>query len=288
MFALVDCNNFYCSCERVFRPDLIGKPVLVLSNNDGCVVARSAEVKALGVKMGVPLYQIESLVKQHDIAVFSSNYVLYGDMSNRVMSILSRYAPNLENYSIDESFLDFSGMQLYDLYSYSRSIALTVLKSTGIPVCVGVGQSKTLAKLANYFAKHYKAYKSVCIIDTDDKRNKALKAAPIDEVWGIGRKYAQLLQKKGVVTAYDFVSLSQLWVRNNMSIVGEKVWKELQGVSCLPLESVQTEKKSICTSRSFGKHLTDFEELATAVSEYAALCAAKLRRQKTAAVSVMV
>ncbi|MCL2132218.1 MAG: Y-family DNA polymerase [Lentimicrobiaceae bacterium] len=288
MFALCDCNNFYASCERVFRPDLRNRPVLVLSNNDGCVVARSNEVKALGIKMGEPLFKIKNLVNVNNIAVFSSNYELYADMSNRVMTILSGYAPDTEIYSIDEMFLSFYGMQLFNLYDYGSEIVTTVERSTGIPVCLGIAPTKTLAKLANRFAKKHPGYNRVCIIDTTNKINKALKLTEVGDIWGIGSRYANKLNKQGIITAYDFTQLPKPWVRKNMSVVGEKIWSELQGVSCLALENIQPDKKQICTSRSFGKPVTELDDLATAVAQYAEQCAHKLRKQKSAACSLMV
>ena len=288
MFALCDCNNFYASCERVFRPDLRNRPVMVLSNNDGCVVARSAEIKQLGIKMGEPLFKVKDLVKKHNIAVFSSNYELYADMSNRVMSILSGYSPETEVYSIDEMFLSLAGMEHLNLKEYGTNIVTTVERGTGIPVCLGIAPTKTLAKLANRFAKKYPAYNRVCIIDTTAKTEKALKLTEVGDVWGIGRRYAEKLTKQGIITAYDFTQLPKQWVRKNMSVVGERIFLELQGVSCLSLESVQPDKKQICTSRSFGKPVTELDDLSAAVAGYAEQCALKLRKQKSYACSLMV
>lgn len=251
MFGLVDCNNFYASCERVFNPSLNGKPIVVLSNNDGCVIARSNEAKALGIKMGVPAYQIKDLVKKHDIAVFSSNYVLYGDMSGRVMSMLADIAPKIEIYSIDEAFINIDGIQ--DLQSLGLKIVNQVTRGTGIPVSVGIAPTKTLAKLANKFAKKHPAYNRLCIINTEEKRIKALQLTDIVDVWGIGRRQAEKLEKQGVKTAYDFTQLPGSWVRKNMTVTGERTWKELRGISCIDMESAPPAKKQICTSRSFGK-----------------------------------
>jgi len=288
MFALCDCNNFYASCERVFRPDLRTRPVLVLSNNDGCVVARSKEVKDMGIKMGEPLFKVQHLVRQHKIAVFSSNYELYADMSNRVMTILSGFSPETEVYSIDEMFLDFSGMELFNLKEYGTNIVTTVERGTGIPVCLGIAPTKTLAKLANRFAKKYPAYKRVCLMDTPAKIEKALKLTEVGDVWGIGSRYAAKLNKQGVLTAYDFTQLPKAWVRKNMSVVGEKIFLELQGVSCLSLDVIQSDKKQICTSRSFGKPVAELTDISVAVSAYAESCACKLRKQKSVARSLMV
>lgn len=288
MFALVDCNNFYASCERVFNPSWIGKPVVVLSNNDGCVIARSNEAKALGIKMGVPAYQIKDEIGRYGIGVFSSNYTLYGDMSNRVMTMLSSYSPNVEVYSIDECFLDLSGFGLFNLREYGEEIVRTVTKCTGIPVSMGIAPTKTLAKVANKFAKKYKGYKGVCIIDTEEKRIEALKRTEIGDVWGIGHRHAKRLALHGVNNAYDLTQMPQGWVRQQMTVVGERTWKELNGESCIDMEQVAPPKKQICTSRAFGETVTDIEGLEEAVSTYASICAAKLRKQKSCAGSLMV
>lgn len=288
MFALVDCNNFYASCERAFNPSWNGRPVVVLSNNDGCVIARSNEVKALGIKMGVPAYQIKNEIERHGIGVFSSNYTLYGDMSNRVMTLLSSYSPNVEVYSIDECFLNFSGFELYRLKEYGENIVRTVTKGTGIPVSMGIAPTKTLAKVANKFAKKYKGYKGVCVIDTEEKRIEALKRTEIGDVWGIGRRHAKRLEKFGVINAYDFTQMPGNWVRQQMTVVGERTWKELNGESCISLELAAPTKKQICTSRAFGEPLSHIEGLEEAVSSYASICAGKLRRQRSCAQALMV
>lgn len=286
MFGLVDCNNFYASCERVFNPSLNGKPIVVLSNNDGCVIARSNEAKSLGIKMGVPAYQIKDLVKQHDVAVFSSNYVLYGDMSGRVMSMLAELAPEIEVYSIDEAFLNLEGIQ--DLQTLGSKIVRQVTRGTGIPVSAGIASTKTLAKVANKFAKKYPAYNRLCIIDTEEKREKALKLFEIGDVWGIGRRQAAKLEKQGIKTAYDFTQLPGSWVRKNMTVTGERTWKELRGISCIDMESAPPAKKQICTSRSFGKMVEDIDTMSEAIATHASTCAKKLRQQKSYAMSLMV
>lgn len=288
MFALVDCNNFYASCERAFNPFWIGKPVVVLSNNDGCVIARSNEAKALGIKMGVPAYQIKKVVEQYGIGVFSSNYTLYGDMSNRVMAMLSGYAPDIEVYSIDEAFLDLSGFTYHDLKEYGEGIVQAVGRGTGIPLSMGVGNTKTLSKVANKFAKKYSGYKGVCIIDTEEKRIEALKRTEIGDVWGIGRRHAKRLEKYGVLNAYEFSVMPRNWVRQHMTVVGERTWKELNGEACIEMEHVAPSKKQICTSRAFGEMITDIEGLEEAVSTFASICAGKLRKQKSCAQSLMV
>ena len=286
MYGLVDCNNFYASCERAFNPSLNGKPVIVLSNNDGCVIARSNEAKALGIKMGVPAYQIKDLVKQYDIAVFSSNYVLYGDMSGRVMSLLADMTPEIEVYSIDEAFLNLAGIK--DLQSLGTNIVRKVSRGTGIPVSIGIAPTKTLAKMANKFAKKYPAYNRLCIIDTEEKRIKALKLFEIGDVWGIGRRQATKLEKRGVKTAFDFTQLPGSWVRKNMTVTGERTWKELRGISCIDMESAPPAKKQICTSRSFGKMVEDIDTMSEAIATHASTCAKKLRQQKSYAMSLMV
>ncbi|MFT3994835.1 MAG: Y-family DNA polymerase [Dysgonomonas sp.] len=286
MFALVDCNNFYASCERVFRPDYRNVPIVVLSNNDGCVIARSNESKKLGIKMGVPAYQIKDEVRKYGIKVFSSNYTLYGDMSNRVMTILSSFTPNVEIYSIDEAFLDFTGFD--NLPEYGKHIVDTTTRWTGIPVSMGVAPTKTLAKVANKFAKKYKGYKGVCVIDTDEKRIKALQKTDIGDVWGIGRRNEKKLKQQGVNTAYDFTQLQRSWVRKYMTVVGERTWLELNGISCISLEEVQPDKKQICTSRAFGKTVSNIEDLKEAIAYYVSVCAEKLRKQRSCAVSLLV
>ncbi|WP_320908593.1 MULTISPECIES: Y-family DNA polymerase [Bacteroides] len=282
----MDCNNFYASCERVFNPALNGKPIVVLSNNDGCVIARSNEAKALGIKMGVPAYQIKDLVSSHEVSVFSSNYTLYGDMSGRVMSILAGLAPELEVYSIDEAFINLDGIQ--DIQLLGTKIVNKVTCGTGIPVSLGIAPTKTLAKVANKFAKKYPAYNRLCIIDTEEKRIKALKLTDITDVWGIGRRQATKLEKQRVKTAYDFTQLPGSWIRKNMTVVGERTWKELRGISCIDMESAPPAKKQICTSRSFGKMLTDIDTMAEAIATHASTCAKKLRQQKSYAMSLMV
>lgn len=286
MYGLIDCNNFFASCERAFNPALNGKPVVVLSNNDGCVIARSNEAKAMGIRMGVPTYQIREMIDKKQVYAFSSNYVLYGDMSARVMSILNNFVPEIEVYSIDEAFVNLSGIP--DIEKFSRNLVDKITKSTGIPVSFGVAPTKTLAKIANRFAKKYIGYNQVCIIENKEKRIKALKLTPVGDVWGIGRKFVKKLEFDGVFTAYDFINLSEQIVRKKMTIIGERIWRELHGFPAIDLETIDSEKKQICTSRSFGNMVTDFDSLAEAVSTFAAVCAKKLREQKSCACSLMV
>ena len=287
MIALADCNNFFCSCERVFQPSLRNKPVIVLSNNDGCVIARSNESKALGIKMGQPFYQVKKLVEKNEVAVFSSNYTLYGDMSRRVMSLLSTYAPSIDIYSIDEAFLDFTGIAEGDeLKQYAEDMVRHIKKGTGIPISLGIAPTKTLAKVASKFAKKYKAYNGVCMIDTEEKRKKALQLFDISDVWGIGRKASKKLQYHGIKTAWDFVQKSQTWVRNMLTITGERTWRELRGESCIETEELP-HKKSICTSRSFpNRGLNKLSDVEEAVANFAAQCSRKLREQHTVCKSI--
>ena len=281
MIALVDCNNFFVSCERVFRPDLRNTPCVVLSNNDGCVIARSNEAKALGIKMGAPFYQVRELLEKNGVAVFSSNYVLYGDMSRRVMTLLSAYTPKLDIYSIDEAFLDFSGMgTAEELMPYARDMVRFITRGTGIPISLGIAPTRTLAKMASKFAKKYKGYHSVCMIDTDEKREKALKLFDIADVWGIGRRIGVRLKSIGVETAWDFVQRSEAWVRRELTVTGLRTWKELKGESCISIEDLPN-KKSICTSRSFpDEGLNSLDTLEEAVANFAAHCSRKLKEDK--------
>lgn len=281
-FGLADCNNFYCSCERVFRPDLRNRPVVVLSNNDGCVVARSEESKRLGIKMGVPYFQVKQLLEKNNVAVFSSNYNLYGDMSRRVMSLLSSFFPKINIYSIDEAFIDLSGVEDLDyLLDLSHKAVKSINKGIGIPVSLGIAPTKTLAKMASVYAKKHKGYHGVCLIDTEEKREKALRLFPVGDVWGIGRKLSKRLESKGVRTAWDFTQMSEGWVRREMSITGLRTWKELRGESCITDDDLPY-KKSICTSRSFpDQGLSRLEDLEEAVANFAAMCSKKLREQHT-------
>jgi len=287
MIGLIDCNNFYASCERVFQPSLNGKAIVVLSNNDGCVIARSAEAKALGIPMGEPAFKLKDLIESNQVAVFSSNYVLYGDMSHRVMTTIAAFVPEMEVYSIDEAFLFLNGFENIDLNGLGAKLVRTVIRNTGIPVSLGIAPTKTLAKVANKFAKKYKAYKGVCIIDNEEKREKALKLTKIEDVWGIGRQYSKKLQYYGVNTALDFVQRSKAWVRQQMGVTGERTWLELRGTSCIETESPKS-KKSICTSRSFGEKLKTIEPISEAIANFAASCGEKLRAQESTARVVIV
>ena len=283
MYGIVDCDNAYVSCERVFRPDLEGKVVVVLSNNDGCVVARSNEAKALGIKEGTPYFQLAEQFPNQKIAVFSSNYELYGELTSRVVNIISQEAPAYFRYSIDEFFVYLDGMENIDLQKWGENLHKRIKKSVGMPVSIGLAPNKTLAKIASKLAKKFKEYKHCCIIDEDYKRIAALKWLPIEDVWGIGRRYAVKLQSLGCKTAYDFACHHKDWVRvtfNNINIV--RTWQELNGEDCVPNEEL-AKKKSICTSRSFNGMIADKDTLRTHISNYASRCAEKLRKQNTVA-----
>ena len=283
MYGIIDCDNCYVSCERVFRPDLRDKPVVVLSNNDGCVVARSNEAKKMGIKAGTPYFQLAQQFPNQKIAVFSSNYELYGELTGRVVSIIRKEAPAYFRYSIDECFVYLDGMEHLDLKAWGEELHKKIKRSVGMPVSIGLAPNKTLAKMASHFAKKYQGYHHCCMIDTDEKRVKALKLYPIDEVWGIGRRYATKLEALGVKTAYDFAEHNQTWVKATFNnIVIERTWRELNGEDCVPNEEM-AKKKSICTSRSFNGMITDLDGLRTHVSNYAARCAEKLRQQGTVA-----
>ncbi len=289
MYALVDCDNCYVSCERVFNPALEGKAVVVLSNNDGCVVARSQEAKALGVTEGMPFFQMAERFPGKEIHAFSSNYTLYGDMSRRVMGILRESAPELFVYSIDEAFLMFdeSPYLKMDFKKWGEELAAKVRKWTGMPVSIGIARTKTLAKVASKFAKRYPAYKKCCFIDSDEQRQKALELFPVEDVWGIGRRHAARLKERGILTALDFTRLNVDSVRRAMTITGLRTWMELCGRDCIALEHLPR-KQTICTSRSFPKMLASYEALSVPVSGFAARCAFKLRQQRSMAQYVTV
>ena len=288
--ALIDVNNFYVSCERVFNPKLVGKPVVVLSNNDGCAVARSNEVKALGVGMGAPWFKFKDLAKQHGIIALSSNYALYADMSNRVMSILRQYSPDQEVYSIDESFLDLTGFQSRDLIKYGQHMRKRIFKWTGLPVCVGIGSTKTLSKLANHCAKKRPVFNSVCNFNTMSPKelDDLLGQVDVGEIWGVGRKLAPKLQSLGFHTVLDLKLANPERLRQQFSVVMEKTIRELNGTVCIELEEISPPKKQIISSRSFGFPVRDYNSLAESITLYMSRAAEKLRRQQSFAGSVYV
>jgi DNA polymerase V len=285
MYALVDCNNFFVSCERVFQPQLEGRAVVVLSNNDGCVVARSNESKAMGIKMGTPFFKVKHFVESGALEVRSSNYALYGDLSARVMSILAETVPHIEIYSIDEAFLHLDGISREAVPGLCRDLVARIRRWVGIPVSIGVAPTKTLAKIASHFAKNYPGYKGVCMMDSDAKRLKALELTPIEDVWGVGRRLAPRMHASGIRTALDYVTRPESWVRSNFNIPGVRTWEELQGRACVE-EDREERKKSICTSRSFADMISDEDELCLRVSDFAASCAHKLREEGSAACEV--
>lgn len=287
MYALVDCNNFFVSCERVFRPQLEGKAVVVLSNNDGCVVARSNESKAMGIRMGTPFYQVRDMVKAGRLIACSSNYTLYGDLSARVMSILADAVPKIEIYSIDEAFLCMEGMDNSRVAEISAELVRKIRKWVGIPVSIGIAPTKTLAKIASHFAKKYPGYRGVCMIDNEEKRIKALSLTPIKEVWGIGRRLSVRMEEKCIRTALDYSRKPEEWIREHYMLHGVRTWLELNGRPCVD-DDRHDKRKSICTSRSFAEMLTDRSEIASRVADFAAKCAQKLREEKSAAEQVTV
>jgi len=283
IIALVDCNNFYVSCERVFNPKLDKIPVAVLSNNDGCMVSRSAEIKALGIPMGAPGFKWEAVVKKHGGVLLSSNYALYGDMSARVMEVLSMFSPELEIYSIDEAFLNLGGFRIRNLDQYAEKIRKTVKKWTGIPVSVGISKTKTLAKIANHFAKKVPAFHGSLNLLDDTRIEEALKRTPVGEIWGIGRQYDKFLQQHGIKTALELRDADEKFIDHYMTSVGHKTVLELKGYSCIGMDEAPAAKKGIVVSKSFSKQVTEKAELAEAVSTYITRAAEKLRSQKTVA-----
>ncbi|MBU93799.1 MAG: hypothetical protein CL723_04315 [Chloroflexi bacterium] len=287
MIALLDCNNFYASCERVFRPDLIRKPIIVLSNNDGCVIARSDEVKKMGIKMGTPIFKIRNLISENDISIFSSNFALYGDISRRIMKILQNTVFDLEIYSIDEAFIDF--MYKTDIEYESLNLVCKILQWTGIPVSIGISSTKTLAKIANHFAKKV-SRNNILFLDTEKIINFYIKKIDIADVWGIGYRYARFLYSKGIYTAYDLAKKNDKWILDNMSIIGLKTVYELRGIKCFELQTSESPKKNIRNSRTFSRDTNDYNKIKKAISSFASKTAEKLRAQKcvTSSISVFI
>ena len=288
MYALVDCNNFYASCERLFRPELNGVPIVVLSNNDGCVIARSDEAKTIGIPMGAPAFKYDEILKKNNVAVFSSNYALYGDMSARVMAILRDMSPEMEVYSIDEAFLRFSNCYRFNFEKYGIAMKKKLSISTGIPVSIGFAPTKALSKVANKIAKKFAERTSgVYVIDSDEKREKALRWLPIGDVWGIGGQHVKNLNYHGVITAYDYTMKSDNWVKKNFSVVGLRLKHDLQGKPTIGMDDVKT-KKNIATTRSFDKMYTDFDDIKERVVTFAVSCSEKLRSQSSCCNAIMV
>nr|WP_315172590.1 Y-family DNA polymerase [uncultured Flavobacterium sp.] len=290
MYALVDCNNFYASCERVFQPKFNGKPVAILSNNDGCVISRSNEAKAVGIPMGAPAFQIKDLIKEKEVAVFSSNYPLYGDLSNRVMNILNQFTPNIEIYSIDEAFLNFDGLSIEDYHSYGLQMKTRVQKWVGIPVSIGFAKTKALSKVANKIAKKFQdRTQGAYVIDSEEKRIKALKWTKIEDAWGIGYRTTKKAKLRNIQTALDFIQPQhEAWIKKEMGVIGLRLKQELEGKSVLDLEPVVLQKKSIATTRSFPKQIAEFDLLRERIATFAAVCAKKLRKQHSCCHTIIV
>ncbi len=288
MFALIDCNNFYASCQRVFIPDLKNKPIIVLSNNDGCVIARSNEAKAIGIKMGQPLFECKTLVDKYSIEVFSSNYALYGDMSNRVFSLIKEYLPMMEVYSIDEAFFHIEDSNNIDLDEFGREIVKKIQKCTGIPISIGFAPTKSLAKVANKIAKKFpQRTMGTYVIDSTEKQKKALKWTKVEDVWGIGRRYSKKLIESGIKNALDFTMIEDSWVKKFMSVVGLRLKQDLKGIPTIEIEDLRP-KKTIATTRSFEITCTEFEDIKERIVTFAVVCAEKLRKQKSFAGTIMV
>ena len=287
MYALADCNNFFVSCERVFRPDLWDKPVLVLSGNDGCVVSRSNEVKALGIKMGVPLYQIRDLVEKHHIACFSSNFSLYGDLSARVMSLLRKHTTRFEQYSIDEGFITLDHVPPAERKTYCENLVREIYQGTGIPVSMGIAPSKTLCKVASKYAKKFPGYNGACMIDTDEKRLKALAGFEVGDVWGVGRQTAAKLAALGISTALQFAEMSESRVQSLLHKPGLLTWRELHGIDCIDT-SEMVSKQSITTSRTFANPITTLPLMEQQLANFCDTCARKLRMQKSLCAQLIV
>ena len=287
MIALADCNNFYASCERVFNPTLKNKPVVVLSNNDGCIIARSNESKQLGIKMGEPVFKAREIIEKHNVNVFSTNFALYGDMSKRVMTLLASLSPEIEIYSIDEAFMNLAGIKkCFEVGLHMRD---TVKKHTGIPISIGIASTKTLAKVANHCAKRF-TKKGVYVLKRKDHISEILKSMPVSKLWGVGSRYSRMLRSYGVDNAHEFVSLDEKWVLEKMTVMGLRIQRELKGESCISMDINPSPKKNICTSRSFGTKVRDFQSLKESISSHAARCAEKLRLEKGCAryVSVVI
>ena len=280
MIALADCNNFYVSCERVFNPSLKNKPVVVLSNNDGCIISRSDEAKKIGIKMGEPVFKIKDLISKHDVQLFSTNFALYGDMSSRVMSLLSQFSPSIEIYSVDEAFIDFSGIN--QRHIVAENLITKIKKSTGIPISIGVARTKTLAKIANHIAKKH-SNNGFFALNSKNYEISILKKFPISKVWGIGYKRAKMLSHYNIYSAYDFIQLNEGWVKKNMSITGLQLLRELKGEKCFRIDKYPRSKKNISSSRTFSNKTDNYEKISKHISRNVSRCAKKLREQKSCA-----
>ena len=283
MIALVDCNNFYASCERLFNPSLDGKPVVVLSNNDGCVIARSDEAKSLGIEMGALAHEMEEFFSNNQVSVFSSNYTLYGSLSNRVMNTIKEFVKEVEVYSIDEAFVDLSEFNFQDLFEVGNKLRKTIIRNTGIPVTVGIAPTKTLAKMANRYAKKEQKKIGVHVAQTQQQINELLAYTNVGDIWGVGSQHKRRLLLNKIYKASDLIKANEDWIRNNMTVVGQRMLNELKGISCISWENAPPPKKGICTARSFGKMLSEKKDIVEALANYTSSSAAKLRKQKSCA-----
>ncbi|MCD4664207.1 MAG: Y-family DNA polymerase [Bacteroidales bacterium] len=288
VFALVDCNNFYTSCEKIFYPALEGKPVAVLSNNDGCVIARSEEAKAAGIKMGVPVFEISEIIEKNNVHVFSTNYALYGDISQRVMNTLVQLTPEIEIYSIDEAFIDLSGIPKNELNKQGLKIKQTVKKWTGIPVSVGIAPTKTLAKIANHIAKKNKEYNGIFDFVNHTDKDSLLKTFPVNDIWGVGEKYAGFFNRNKICTAYDLKTADENRIKEHLGVMGQRLVLELRGTVCYPINVNPDNKKEICTTRSFGHSVESYAELEQATTSYVTKVAEKLRKQNSYAQALLI
>ncbi len=288
VYGLIDCNNFFVSCERVFNPTLSGAPVVVLSNNDGCAVALSNEAKSLGLKRGDPYFKIETICESNGVYVFSGNHMLYNDMSKRVVAVLRELVPEVEVYSVDEAFFEVDDADYESLHDLGRNIVKTIRRNTGIPASVGIAPTKTLAKTATKFAKKYAGYKCACVIDNESKRIKALSMTDIADVWGIGRRLAKKLRLSGIQTAFEFASLPEERVNKLLNVTSRRTWMELNGIPCIDIDRVQQARQQICYSRSFSEMISDYDILSQVIASFTAMVSRKLRQEKLYAKTVSV
>ncbi len=286
--ALVDCNSFYVSCERLFNPKINHLPVVVLSNNDGCVISRSVEAKKIGIRMGEPYFKVKQLVKEHNVQVYSSNYALYGDISRRVMHVLKKFSPSIEVYSIDEAFLDLTIVKNEELENFISELRSLILKWTGIPVSIGVAKTKTLSKVANHLAKKEKIGTRSFILNTEEEIDNYLKNFPIEDIWGVGRKISKLYKSNNIQTAYDLKNANNTWIKKNTNVLGLKTVMELRGISCIDFELNVSPRKNCCVSRSFGKKVLDYETLKESIVAHCLNAAEKIRVDRQVVKSVVV
>ena len=283
MIALIDCNNFYCSCEHLFKPSIGEKPIIVLSNNDGCAISRNDQAKGLGIQMAQPAFMISDLIEKEQVQVFSSNYTLYGDMSERVMHIIREFVPKTEVYSIDEVFADLSDMTYTDLSALASTIRTTVMQCTGIPVSIGIAITKTLAKMANRYAKKHQPDKGIFVANNRRMHHYLLSSTDVGDIWGIGNQHKNFLYEHGFKTALQFSEAPEEWVRKNMSVVGQRLLNELNGLQCIEWEEIKAKRKNVTTSRSFGTLITSKKEMREAVAKFTSSCGEKLRKEKSCA-----